>query len=123
MLRAENGFSDVNDNLKAWLEEAAKMGSGDDCTVAVVYRPDALKTSATSEQPEELGVTTTIEMPPSRETSQAIAVLTGSETIAPGDLEDVTVTITIKKDKNKISKSSPVALAEPDSAPPNLNIP
>ena len=40
MLRAENGFNDVNDNLKAWLEEATKMGSGDDCTVAVIYRPD-----------------------------------------------------------------------------------
>ncbi len=122
MLRFETGFSDVNDNLKAWLEEATKMGSGDDCTVAVVYRPDALKKSDTAEQPAELE-TTTIEAPLSKETSQAIAVLTDSETTAPEDLEDVTVTITIKKDKNKISKSSLSAAVEIDSAPPNPNNP
>ncbi len=120
MLRAENGFKDVNDNLKAWLEEATQMGSGDDSTVAVIYRPDTLKKSGKSEPLEKLETTTT-ETPPSKETSQAIAALTDSETIAPENSEDVTVTITIKKDKNKISKSSSVALAEMDSAPPKSN--
>ena len=120
MLRAENGFNDVNDNLKAWLEEATQMGSGDDCAVAIIYRPDAVKKFEKIEQSEELETTTT-ETPPSKETSQVIAALTDSETVAPEDLEDVTVTITIKKDKNKISKSSFVALAETDSAPPKLN--
>ncbi len=119
MLRAENGFSDVSDNLKAWLEEATKMGSGDDCAVAIVYRPDLLKKPEKIEQSEKIE-TTTIEMPPSKETSQAIAALTDSETVTPEDLEDVTVTITIKKDKNKISKSSSVALAETDSASSKL---
>jgi serine/threonine protein phosphatase PrpC len=126
MLRAENGFNDVNDNLKAWLEEATSKGSGDDCTVAIVFCPDALKTSEKIEQTEQLE-TTIIETPPSPETSQAIAVLTDSETVSPEDLEDVTVTITIKKDKNKISKSisapSSAALAETDSASPDSNNP
>jgi len=117
MLAVENGFNDVNDNLKAWLEEATQMGSGDDCTVAVIYRLDGLKKPEKIEQPKELETTTT-ETPPSKETSEAIAALTASETVAPEDLEDVTVTITIKKDKNKISKSSSFALAEPDSALP-----
>ncbi|MDQ3129517.1 MAG: protein phosphatase 2C domain-containing protein [Acidobacteriota bacterium] len=119
MLRAENGFNDINDNLKAWLEEATQMGSGDDCAVAIIYRPDAVKKFEKIEQSEELETTTT-ETPPSKETSQAIAALTDSETLAPEDLEDVTVTITIKKDKNKIPKSSSVALAETDSGLSNL---
>jgi hypothetical protein len=100
MLAAETGFNDVNDNLKAWLEEATQMGSGDDCTVAIIYRPDLLKNPEKVEQAEYLE-TTTIEVPPSEETSQAIAALTDSETVTPEDLEDVTVTITIKKDKNQ----------------------
>ncbi len=97
MLAAENGFKDVSDNLKAWLTEATAMGSGDDCTVAIIYRPEALK------KPEKTE-TTNIETPPSPETSQAIAALTDSEVVSPENMEDVTVTITIKKDKNKISK-------------------
>jgi hypothetical protein len=115
MLRSDKGFVDVNDNLKAWLEEATAMGSGDDCAVTIVYRPDALKKSEKTEQTEKLETTVT-ETPPSKETSQAIAALTDSETVAPEDLEDVTVTITIKKDKNKNSQSSSAALAETDSA-------
>jgi hypothetical protein len=59
-----------------------------------------LRKSEKIEQSKELEMTTT-ETPPSAETSQAIAALTNSETITPQDMEDVTVTITIKKDKNK----------------------
>jgi hypothetical protein len=91
------------------------MGSGDDCTVAIIYRPDSLKKSEEIEQSKEFE-TTTIETPPSKETSQAIAALTDSEAVAPENMEDVTVTITIKKDKNKTSESSSVTLAETDSA-------
>ncbi len=119
MLRTENGFNDVNDNLKAWLEEATQMGSGDDCAVAIIYRPDALKKTEKIEQPEKLE-TTTAETPPSRETSPAIDTPIDSESITPENEEDVTVTITIKKDKNKISKSSSVALAETDSVSSKL---
>jgi serine/threonine protein phosphatase PrpC len=100
MLAGEDGFDAVNDNLKSWLEEATRMGSGDDCTVAIVYRSDLLKKPEKIEQSKELE-TTTIETPPSLETSQAIAALTNSETIAPENMEDVTVTITIKKDKSR----------------------
>jgi len=119
MLRAENGFNDINDNLKAWLEEATRMGSGDDCAVAIIYRPDSVKKSEKTEQTKEQETTT--ETPPSKETSPAIDAPIDSESITPENEEDVTVTITIKKDKNKISKSSSVALAETDSAPSKLN--
>lgn len=102
MLKSDDGFNAVNDNLKAWLEEATQMGSGDDSTVAIIYRPDQLKKPEKNEQSKE-SETTTTETPPSPETSQAIAALTNSERIAPEDMEDVTVTITIKKDKNKIA--------------------
>jgi hypothetical protein len=111
MLATETGFDDVNDNLKAWLEEATQMGSGDDCTVAVIYRPDLLKSQEKAESAERLE-TTTVETPPSKETSQAIAALTDAETVKPEDLEDVTVTITIKKDKNK---KNAVAVQETNS--------
>lgn len=113
MLRSENGFRDVNDNLKAWLEEATQMGSGDDSTVAIIYRPEALKNLEENNQPEKNETTTTtIETSPSKETTEAISALTDSKTVKQEDLEDVTVTITIKKDKNKASKSSSVRLDE-----------
>jgi hypothetical protein len=41
MMRAE-GFDSVNASLKGWLEEATRAGSGDDTTVAVICRMDAL---------------------------------------------------------------------------------
>jgi hypothetical protein len=47
-----NGFETVSENLKAWLEEATQMGSGDDSTVAIIYRPDALKEPETSPKAE-----------------------------------------------------------------------
>jgi len=117
MLAAENGHDAVNENLKAWLEEATKMGSGDDCTVGIIYRPDALNKSENSAKSEtaEKSETTTTETPPSPETSQAIAALTNSETPMSENMEDVTVTITIKKDKNKVSAAPSVALSQKDS--------
>jgi serine/threonine protein phosphatase PrpC len=120
MLRAENGFGAVSENLKGWLEEATQMGSGDDCTVGIIYRPDALKKSGSAEEFEKSDkqeTTTTIETPPSPETSQAITALTNSAPPMSENMEDVTVTITIKKDKNKISTPSSDLLAEKDSAP------
>jgi serine/threonine protein phosphatase PrpC len=41
MLRAD-GFDPINASLKGWLEEATRAGSGDDCTLAVICRMDAL---------------------------------------------------------------------------------
>ncbi|HEX8249213.1 MAG TPA: PP2C family serine/threonine-protein phosphatase, partial [Pyrinomonadaceae bacterium] len=58
MLASESGFDAVNDNLKGWLEEATRMGSGDDCTVAVIYRPDLLKKPEETEQSKEFETTT-----------------------------------------------------------------
>jgi len=120
MLRAENGFDAVSENLKGWMEEATRMGSGDDCTVGIIYRPDALKKSEVTEtsnkseksdKAKKPETTTKTETPPSAETSKAIAALTDSAATSE-NMEDVTVTITIKKDKNKISAPSSVALAE-----------
>lgn len=116
MLADENGFDAVNGNLKSWLEEATQMGSGDDCTVGIVYRPDAVVKPVKSDVSENADVTVTTENPPSTETKQAIAALTNSEQPISEEMEDVTVTITIKKDKNKTSLSSNVAA---NNAPEN----
>lgn len=42
MLRTD-GFDTVNASVKGWLEEATRMGSGDDCTLGIICRMDALK--------------------------------------------------------------------------------
>jgi serine/threonine protein phosphatase PrpC len=121
MLAADGGHDAVNVNLKAWLEEATQMGSGDDSTVGIIYSPDRLKKSESDAKSEKTSetqtpeTTTTTETPPSPETSQAIAALTNSETVTPENMEDVTVTITIKKDKNKVSAKPAAALAQKDA--------
>jgi hypothetical protein len=48
MLREEDGFGTVNRSVKGWLEEATAAGSGDDCTLAIVCRMDALTASPSS---------------------------------------------------------------------------
>lgn len=47
MLRTD-GFDAVNRGVKDWLEEATRMGSGDDCTLGVMVRMDALNRPATA---------------------------------------------------------------------------
>jgi serine/threonine protein phosphatase PrpC len=41
MLRAD-GFDAINASIKGWLEEATRSGSGDDCTLGLIVRMDAL---------------------------------------------------------------------------------
>ncbi|HEV7902270.1 MAG TPA: protein phosphatase 2C domain-containing protein, partial [Pyrinomonadaceae bacterium] len=48
MLREEDGFGTVNRSVKGWLEEATSAGSGDDCTLAIICRMDALTASPSS---------------------------------------------------------------------------
>lgn len=45
MLR-ETGFAAVNRAVKSWLEEATTQGSGDDCTLALIVRTNALTTAS-----------------------------------------------------------------------------
>lgn len=111
MLAGENGFNDVSENLKAWLEEATRMGSGDDCTVGIIYRPQLVGKSEKTE-PTETPETPLADTPPAP---------VDSPPVAPENEEDVTATITIEKDKNNISELSSVALAETDSAPSKSN--
>ena len=48
MLRV-NGFDAVNESLTKWLDEASEMGSGDDTTLGIICRMDALKEFAQTE--------------------------------------------------------------------------
>ncbi len=45
MIRTD-GFDSVNRSVKGWLEEATRMGSGDDCTLGIICRLDALEVRA-----------------------------------------------------------------------------
>ena len=114
MLGSENGFESVSENLKEWLEEATRMGSGDDTTIGIIYRPEAAK------ELEKLGKSEAAPAPQTSavtETSETITAPVGSGMAANENMEDVTVTITIKKDKNKIS--APSAIAASDKQPEN----
>ncbi|HXG83051.1 MAG TPA: PP2C family serine/threonine-protein phosphatase [Pyrinomonadaceae bacterium] len=113
MLAVENGFETVSENLKAWLEEANRMGSGDDSTVAIIYRPNALKKPEAPPKAERMEAEKTDLLDTSK--IAPAPVVSVSET--PENADDVTVTITIKKDKNKTSaSSSSVAITQTDSA-------
>lgn len=48
MLRAD-GFDAINRSVKGWLEEATRLGSGDDCTLGVIVRMDALSNPASAQ--------------------------------------------------------------------------
>jgi serine/threonine protein phosphatase PrpC len=50
MLRSD-GFDYVNESLKGWLEEATRVGSGDDTTLGIICRMDALKKQLEVEAP------------------------------------------------------------------------
>ena len=76
MLGAENGYDAVSENLKSWLEEATRMGSGDDCTVGIIYRPKPIGKSEKIEHSET-------EKPPPTETP--LAPETPSVNAAPID--------------------------------------
>jgi hypothetical protein len=105
MLGEEKGFEAVNDNLKAWLEEATQMGSGDDCTVGIIYRPDALKKPENAAKSETVSAESISTDPQTGEKTVEIpeALLPSLTENQPEDPDDVTVTITIKKDKSKSS--------------------
>lgn len=109
MLGEEKGFETVNDNLKVWLEEATQMGSGDDCTVGLIYRPDALKKPEIAVKSETVSAESVSTDPQTGEKTVEIpeALLPTLAGNQPEDLDDVTVTITIKKDKSK-SSAQPV---------------
>ncbi|HXH69818.1 MAG TPA: PP2C family serine/threonine-protein phosphatase [Pyrinomonadaceae bacterium] len=113
MLGSANGFESVSENLKSWLEEATQLGSGDDSTVAIIYRPDALKKSEAPPKPE----TKEAEKAAAPDVSKTAPAPVVSVSETPENAEDVTVTITIKKDKNKVSASaSSVAITQTNSA-------
>jgi serine/threonine protein phosphatase PrpC len=42
-LLRRDGFDAVNRSVKGWLEEATQLGSGDDCTLGLILRLDALQ--------------------------------------------------------------------------------
>ncbi|MEO6723666.1 MAG: PP2C family serine/threonine-protein phosphatase [Blastocatellia bacterium] len=41
-----DGFDAVNRSVRGWLEEATRMGSGDDCTLGIICRLDTLEARA-----------------------------------------------------------------------------
>ncbi|HEY0099721.1 MAG TPA: PP2C family serine/threonine-protein phosphatase [Pyrinomonadaceae bacterium] len=63
MLREPDGFGTVNRSVKGWLEEATAAGSGDDCTLAIVCRMDALTASPSSSDTTSTGAPPAVPTP------------------------------------------------------------
>ncbi len=74
MMRAE-GFDSVGASVKAWIEEATRVGSGDDCTLGIICRMDALKKQASASEPPET-VKAEVGLPPA--TAQSAPPDTGA---------------------------------------------
>ena len=68
MLRAD-GFDPINASLKGWLEEATRSGSGDDCTLSLICRMDAL--SKADAEPAAEAVKTEVAQSTSTEETKA----------------------------------------------------
>ena len=86
MLRAD-GFDTINLSLKGWLEEATRSGSGDDCTVALLCRMDAIVTANVEQEAEvvkadDAPVAATAESAP-------LAAATDAGVVPPPAVEDV----------------------------------
>lgn len=87
MLRSD-GFDFVSESLRGWLEEATRMGSGDDTTVGIICRMDALKQEAAKEIRETVAPVTEVEpsQAPTSDESQGIVV--GQEPVPPSVAHD-----------------------------------
>ncbi|MET0647584.1 MAG: PP2C family serine/threonine-protein phosphatase [Pyrinomonadaceae bacterium] len=70
MLRAD-GFDSINASLKGWLEEATRSGSGDDCTVALICRMDALRQTDAEPSAESVEAAQTPAPPPANQPPDA----------------------------------------------------
>ncbi len=94
-LLGTEGDDFISENLGTWLEETTATGSGDDTTVGIIYRPEAVKKRSA---PDKLEITATEVSASSNQPEQP----ENSFPLTPENMEDMTVTITIKKDKNKL---------------------
>ena len=75
MLRTD-GYDAVNRNVKGWLEEATRIGSGDDCTLGIICRLDALDARASTDP-------NTAELSPQQSSlpTEPVDTVTGSQTV------------------------------------------
>ena len=82
MLRAD-GFDPINASIKGWLEEATRSGSGDDCTLGLICRMDALSKTAAEPKAPEAESAGAAETPPAQQPAD-VSQPAGAST-PPGD--------------------------------------
>ena len=85
MLRAD-GFDSINASIKGWLEEATRSGSGDDCTLGLVCRMEALSKPAAEPEAESVKASETPAAPPAQQTPDASQTADASVPPEDGDL-------------------------------------
>jgi hypothetical protein len=77
MLRTD-GFDVVNRSVRGWLEEATQLGSGDDCTLGIVCRMDALQRAADS---PAIPVKEGVQQPASQEAPEERSDIEGKQAV------------------------------------------
>jgi serine/threonine protein phosphatase PrpC len=85
MLRAD-GFDSINASLKGWLEEATRSGSGDDCTLGLVCRMDALRQPAAEPEAESVEAAETPAAPAEQQPADAPQPAEAATAPEDGDL-------------------------------------
>ena len=109
MLRGD-GFDPVSARLKGWLEEATRAGSGDDTTVAIICRMDALKKPAA----ERAGEAKAADEPEGAIVATTTAATSQTETAAP---KDVTAEATQSSAAGNAVAAALATAAAPPTAP------
>lgn len=97
-LLGSEGHDSISENLTGWLEETTRTGSGDDTTVGIIYRTDAVKRSSGTNKLEITASNVALVEEQAERSGNSFPLTTE-------DMEDVSVTITIKKAKKKISST------------------
>jgi hypothetical protein len=82
MLRAD-GIDPINASLKGWLEEATRSGSGDDCTLGLIVRMDALRQPDKEPLAEKVEATETPAAPAEVVTTKPAAAASGQANDPP----------------------------------------
>lgn len=98
MLRAD-GVDSISASLKGWLEEATRAGSGDDTTLAIVCRMDALK------QPQTEGQTNTE------------AATNTEDATEPASKTEVAAAATVAHESNSVASEPKAVSSETNDAP------
>ncbi len=111
MLRAD-GIDPINASLKGWLEEATRAGSGDDTTLAIVCRMDALRLPQTEARTKTEGQTKTGDATVKRSATEA------ASTNADASANKTAAAAPAASETKAVAPETKAVVSETNDAPP-----